>query len=250
MPISKHRITVALVAATPALALAWMPGPPPGYGPPGYGGFPPPWSYPGMGPPAGYPGPGPQRGNPAPQDQPVEAKPTAQGEAQSPPSAPASTSQAPPGAAVPPQDVPDAQAGGPGSYAPSDGNPYGYGYSYSYGPGGERSRVRLNVTREMTADAYLVRILVSDGKTDEVQVTPKGRSLDISRSTDSRTEQEGTFDDGRGYQRSFSYASGSIRQYVALPADADLGAMTRETKDGTITLRIPRRAHPERGPGG
>jgi len=102
----------------------------------------------------------------------------------------------------------------------------------------------------MTPDAYLVRILVSDGKTDEVQVTPKGRSLDISRSTDTRTEQEGSFDEGRGYQRSFSYSSGSIRQYVALPADADLGAMTRETKDGTVTLRIPRRASPEGGPGG
>jgi HSP20 family molecular chaperone IbpA len=110
--------------------------------------------------------------------------------------------------------------------------------------------VRLNVSREMTPDAYLVRISVSDGKTDEVQVTPKGRSLDISRNTDTRTEQEGSFDEGRGYQRSFSYSSGSIRQYVALPADADLGAMTRETKDGTITLRIPRRAYPERGPGG
>jgi hypothetical protein len=109
--------------------------------------------------------------------------------------------------------------------------------------------VQLRVTREMTDDAYLVHVLVSDGKTEEVQVTPRGRSLDISRSTDTRSEQEDTFDDGRGYQRSFSYSTGAVRQYVALPGDADLGAMTREAKDGTITLRIPRRAQSDWGPG-
>jgi len=222
MPSRSHLAAAALVAMTPTLASAWTPDSPPGYGQGyGYGGFPPPYSYPGGRPQAGYPW-GQQWWNP--------------------------------GAMGPPDRGPAAgaqgdQAGRPAPDGSRYGAPYGYGYSYSYGPGGERTQVGLRVTREMTDDAYLVHVLVSDGKTDEVQVSPRGRSLDISRSTDARTEQEDTFDDGHGYQRSFSYATGSVRQYVALPADADLAAMTRETKDGTITLRIPRRAHPDRGPG-
>ena len=116
---------------------------------------------------------------------------------------------------------------------------------------GERPRVmhgQLRVTREVTEDAYLVRILVGDGKTDEVQVTPFGRSLAISRSADAQTLQEDSFDEGRGYQRSFSYSRGAVSRRLGLPPDADLSGMTREVSDGTITLRIPRTAR--RGWGG
>lgn len=227
MPSHRHLATAALIAMTPTLALGWTPEPPPGYGPQGYGfgGFPPPYAYPEMGPGAGYPW-GPRWGGPVPERPPV----------------PGATDAPPPGA-------PGDQAGEQGPVGPGYAAPYGYGYSYSNGPRGERAQVQLRVTREMTDDAYLVHVLVSDGKTEEVQVTPRGRSLDISRSANTRTEQEDTFDDGRGYQRSFSFSTGSVRQYVALPADADLGAMTRETKDGTITLRIPRRAQSNWGPG-
>jgi HSP20 family molecular chaperone IbpA len=108
---------------------------------------------------------------------------------------------------------------------------------------------QLRVTREVTEDAYLVRILVGDGKTDEIQVTPLGRSLAISRTADAQTLQEDTFDDGRGYQRSFSYSRGAESRRLGLPPDADLGSMTREVSNGTITLRIPRSARRGWGPG-
>jgi HSP20 family molecular chaperone IbpA len=106
---------------------------------------------------------------------------------------------------------------------------------------------QLRVQREATADAYLVHILVTDGKTDEVQVTPLGRSLAISRSASAETVQEDNFDEGRGYQRSFSFSRGALSRRIALPPDADLSAMTREVKDGTITLRIPRSARRDWG---
>lgn len=241
-------IAAALVAAAPALALAWIPQPPPGYGPPGYGypGFPPPFAYPGMGPetapPVGHPWARPEATGARPPTPPASGIPA-------PPAVPgtageggAETSAAPPPA--PSQEPPSAQPMGPETYPAPAGPP----------PGWMRARPRamssqLRVAREVTEDAYLVRILVGDGKTDEVQVTPLGRSLAISRSTDAQTLQEDSLDAGRGYQRSFSYSRGAVRRSLGLPPDADLSGMTREVKDGTITLRIPRSSQRGRGPG-
>lgn len=252
MPIPSRPIAAALLAATPLLALAWMPEPPPAYGPPGYGypGFPPPYGHPEMGPP-GYPGtppwaagserpgPGPQGGPAtAPELQPPQAAPEAAGQGQ--------TSGAQPGTPAPGRESPAARPGAPGP----EGMPYGYGPAY--GSRVERPRVmpgQLRVTRELAGDAYLVHILVGDGKTEEVQVTPLGRSLAISRSADAQTEQEESFDDGRGYQRSYSFSRGAVSRRLSLPPDADLNGMTRETKEGTITLHIPRAAGRGWGPG-
>lgn len=108
---------------------------------------------------------------------------------------------------------------------------------------------QLRITREVTDQAYLVHILVGDGKTEDVQVTPRGRSVAISRRADAQTLQEENFDDGRGYQRTFSFSRGAVSRRIALPPDADLAAMTQEVKDGIITLRIPRSANRGWGPG-
>lgn len=102
------------------------------------------------------------------------------------------------------------------------------------------TRGQLRITREVTDDAYVVRIAVGDGKTGEVQVTPMGRSLAISLTAQAEAVQEDTFGDGRGYQRSFSFSHGSTSRRIGLPPDADLAQMTRQESDGTIVLRIPR----------
>ena len=99
---------------------------------------------------------------------------------------------------------------------------------------------QLRITREVTDVAYVIRIAVGDGKTGDVQVTPMGRSLAISRTARAESVQEDTFGDGRGYQRSFSFSHGSTSRRLGVPPDADLAQMTREESDGTIVLRIPR----------
>lgn len=248
MPIPSRLIAAALFAMPPALALAWMPEPPPGYGPPGYGypGFPPPYAYPDMGPPPSQPWAGPEGAKPESAGSGLRGAPAPERGAQSPPAVPEAAEQGQPsagaaGTSAPPQAAPPAEPAAPEGY----GAPYGAPYGRPFGSVGERPRVmpgQLRVTREMTEDAYLVRILVGDGKTDEVQITPLGRSLAISRSADTQTEQEERFDDGRGYQRSFSYSRGAASRRLGLPPDADLSGMTREVADGTITLRIPRTA--------
>lgn len=242
MPIHCRAITAAILAATPLLALAWMPEPPPGFAPPGYGypGPPPSYGYPELGP-RGYPAAPPWApGSRAPAPEAAQASPTPETAEQALPSAAASITTAPGGgpAARPPEGP------GPGQVPP--GAPHGYPDGPMPDTGfGERPRVmpgQLRILREVTDDAYLVHIQVGDGKTDEVQVTPQGRSLAISRSTDAQTLQEDSFDEGRGYRRSFSFSRGALSRRVGLPPDANPAAMTREVKDGTITLRIPRSA--------
>lgn len=258
MSMPSRLIAAALVTLPASLALAWMPEPPPGYGPPGYGhpGFPPPYAYPGMG-----PGMGPEMGPPSGQawTPPEATGPSLQGSAppepgvQPPSPEPGTAAQTQPESGEP-QAAPPSQPRGPEPYgtpygAPHGGTPHGLPYGGSMG---ERPRVmhgQLRVTREVTEDAYLVRILVGDGKTDEIQVTPLGRSLAISRSADAQTLQEDSFDEGRGYQRSFSYSRGAVSRRLGLPPDADLSGMSREVSDGTITLRIPRTARRGWGPG-
>ncbi|MGE5154275.1 MAG: Hsp20/alpha crystallin family protein [Bdellovibrio bacteriovorus] len=258
MPIPSRPIAAALLAATPLLALAWMPEPPPAYGPPGYGypGLPPAYGYPPMGPP-GYPGAPPwAAGSEEPSPGPVGA-PATTPEPQAPASvpetaAPAQGGRAEPGATVPDQAPPTEWPGGPGPQGMPYGGRYGSPSGPAYGSRWEGPRMmpgQLRITREVTDDAYLVHILVGEGKTEEVQVTPLGRSLAISRSTDAQTEEEQRFDDGRGYQRSYSFSRGAVSRRLGLPPDADLSGMTREAKDGTITLRIPRVAGRGWGPG-
>jgi len=100
----------------------------------------------------------------------------------------------------------------------------------------------LRIRRQVTPDAYLLRIAPGDGKTADIQVTPRGRVLEISRTSGSETTEERSFDEGRGYLRSFSYSSGSTSRRIPVPPDADVSAMTREESDGTILIRIPRRS--------
>ena len=182
------------------------------YGAPGYGyGYPPPYPFP----PAGMMPPG--------------AAPWSQG----------------PWGEQPPRRGGYPQGGDPGwlqsepggPMAPETGAP-----GPSRAPGAVPAAMpgQLRIMRKVTDDAYLVRIMVGEGKTGEVQVTPMGRGLAISRTAEAETVQEDTFGDGRGYQRSFSFSRGSLSRRIGLPPDADLAHMTREESGGNIVLRIPR----------
>ena len=135
---------------------------------------------------------------------------------------------------MPPPPLPE---GMPDAGAPEGGaeamQPPGFGYMPA---------APLRISRQVTPDAYLLRITPGDGKTADVQVTPRGRVLEISRATGSETTEERSFDDGRGYMKSFSYSSGSTSRRIPVPPDADLSAMTREESDGTVLIRIPRQS--------
>jgi HSP20 family molecular chaperone IbpA len=100
----------------------------------------------------------------------------------------------------------------------------------------------LRISRQVTPEAYLLRIAPGDGKTTDIQVTPSGRAVTISRASDAQTTEERSFDDGRGYMKSFSFASGAVSRRIPLPPDADMSAMTREESDGVVLIRIPRQS--------
>ena len=131
--------------------------------------------------------------------------------------------------------------GPPPEGAPDAGKAQGGSAMSPPWPGGT-SAAPLRIRRQVTPEAYLLRIAPGDGKTADIQVTPSGRALEISRISGSQTSEERSFDDGRGYMRSFSYSSGSTNRRIPMPPDADMAAMSREESDGTILIRIPRQS--------
>jgi hypothetical protein len=102
--------------------------------------------------------------------------------------------------------------------------------------------VSLRIRRQVTPDAYLLRVTPGDGKTADIQITPRDRTLEIGRVSGAQTTEERSFDDGRGYMSSYRYSSSSTSRRIRVPPDADMAAMTREESDGTILIRIPRQS--------
>lgn len=220
-------LIVALAGACPSLASAWGGYGPPPYGPPGA--YPP--AYPGsalwLPPVPGYPG--------------WPAVP------------PPNWEQAPESHAAPRLGSPPAAHATP---APERTAPFGEPWMPPPGlegaPGGPRDWGRpggLRISREATQDTYLIRIDIGDAKPEDIQISPVGRGLAISRKSEALTEREDSFDDGRGYRRSFSFARGTSSRRLPLPPDADPAGMTREVSDKAIVLRIPRTRGRGFGPG-
>ncbi|AUB83219.1 Hsp20/alpha crystallin family protein [Candidatus Thiodictyon syntrophicum] len=108
---------------------------------------------------------------------------------------------------------------------------------------------RLDVVGDTEANGYLLRIKVSGGRPDAVEVTPSGQSLNLSLRTGGSSIEQGSVGDG-GYRQGSSAAQGSVRRRVPLPADADLRRLTREVKDDTLLLHIPRVTGRRAAPGG
>jgi hypothetical protein len=206
-------LAAALLVAIPTLSSAWYGGQGPGYYPPGYG----------YGPQAPYPWSG------------------------GPPASTGTESGSAPGAAPAESGShPGTQGGAPETGgAPVPFGPWG-GEPRAGGPWGALAPLRIQ--REAGPDSYTVRIASPDGKTTDIQATPAGRGLAISRIESAQTQEEKRFDDGRGYMQSYSFSQGSSSRFVTLPRDADLGHMTREDKDGVVALRIPRISYGGRPP--
>jgi hypothetical protein len=110
------------------------------------------------------------------------------------------------------------------------------------GPAFAASRVGMRLARQVTREAYVLRVQVAEGQAAGVQVTPlagpRGQGLAVSH--ESQTVREDSFDDGRGYGRGFSFSRGASSRRLSLPPDADLAGLTREDRGDTVIITIPR----------
>jgi hypothetical protein len=120
--------------------------------------------------------------------------------------------------------------------------PWGYGYAPSreqvFGP-----PARFRISRQTSDDAYNLTIGLDGIAPDEVQVRAQGHWILISRQRSEQQIQKDSFDDGRGYRRSFSYSSGTTSRRLSVPPDGDLSAMSRDDGESSIRISIPRRGH-------
>lgn len=125
--------------------------------------------------------------------------------------------------------------GGPGFGGPRYGGSPGYGGGYG-GPSGP-----LQISRQATEDAYIIEIQLDGLKPDEIQVTTQGNWISIGKKQSQQEVREDSFDQGRGYSRSYSFSSGSASRRFNVPRDADMQGMTREESEGVLRIVIPRR---------
>jgi len=102
----------------------------------------------------------------------------------------------------------------------------------------------MRMTQDRTDAAYTLDIALNGADPGQVEITPTRGGLVIVSNQSAQTEREETFDDGRGYRRSFSWSGGRSVKRLPVPPDGDLGAMQRDDADGTIHITIPRVAAP------
>ena len=194
-----------LLAAAPSLVLAWTP-----YAP-GPGG-----AYYGY----GYPGPyGAPYGVP-----PMPAAPGYPGDWPSPFDTPPA-----PAAPAAPADRPQAGSAGAPGWMP-EGRPLG----------ARPALPRLDVSRRMEGDAYVVDIQVQNIDPDKIEIRPMPRGLVIAYDMSVESNQQDQSPDRRAYRRSYSFSRGTTSRRIALPADAKLDALSREVSENRLILRIPR----------
>ena len=217
-------LIAALGVAMSPLAAAWTPY---GYGPYGsgqYPGYPEAPTYPQTEAGAYEPAPPPPAYPPSPygsrMDRPYQAN-APQVDVGAPPAGQAPWAQGYPGAG--------ARSGGP--WEPRDSGGRGFGP-----PSGFR------LQREVSEDAYTLTIELNGMGPEEIQARAQGQWIILSRERTEQQVQNDSFDDGRGYRRSFSYSSGTASRRLSVPGDGDLSAMSREDGEDSVRIRIPRRS--------
>jgi hypothetical protein len=117
-------------------------------------------------------------------------------------------------------------------------------------PGFERPAGPLRVQRTTDANAYYVKILLSDEDDPaSIHVETKRNMITIKRREDDARQEETTYGPeggdtpggySRGYHRSFSHSYSSYQRRMKVPPDADLSKMTRHDTDDAIEITIPR----------
>jgi hypothetical protein len=106
---------------------------------------------------------------------------------------------------------------------------------------------RLDVSRRMEGDAYVVDIQVQNIDPDKIEIRPTPRGLVIAYDMSVESNQQDQSPDRRAYRRSYSFSRGTTTRRVALPADAKLDALSREVSENRVILRIPRDTSPSGG---
>jgi hypothetical protein len=100
----------------------------------------------------------------------------------------------------------------------------------------------LGITAEPTADGYLYRIPLGNGKPEQFEVTVTGGALLIVKTSQTDMAAEENSSDGRSYRHSAQGSIRAMRQRLPLPADADGARMTQTVAEGAILVRVPHRA--------
>jgi HSP20 family molecular chaperone IbpA len=155
-------------------------------------------------------------------------------------------SSAPPlGYGPPAYPYPSMPYGTPPGSAPEGGPAISRGVPGASDIDGARGSVALNfagmrLTQQRSDDAYTLDIELGGADPSQVRIEPIGSALVIISEQSAESRREETFADGRGFSRSFSYASGRSTKRLPVPPDGDLSAMQREDSDGHIRILIPR----------
>ena len=132
-------------------------------------------------------------------------------------------------------------------YPPYYGQPGGYSGGPAAGDQGGAGPLTfafagMEVTQDRSDEAYTLDIALNGVDPSLIRITPMpmGRGLMIVSEQSTQTSREETYNDGRGFSRSYSYSSGRNVKRLPVPPDAELSAMRREDADGRILVSIPR----------
>ncbi len=87
-----------------------------------------------------------------------------------------------------------------------------------------------------TADSYLLRLDLPGIDKDKISLKIQNNTLTISG--ERKSEKEETAENGGVYRMERSF--GQFMRTFTIPADAEADAMTAESKDGVLTIRLPK----------
>ncbi|MGB5831142.1 MAG: Hsp20/alpha crystallin family protein [Thiohalocapsa sp.] len=98
----------------------------------------------------------------------------------------------------------------------------------------------MRLSQQRSDEAYTLDIELNGLDPEQVRVMPSGYTLAIVADRSAQTSSTETFDDGRGFRRSYSWSGGQGMRRLPVPPDGDLSGMQREDGDGMIHIVIPR----------